>query len=288
MISCRKSKDMMIEALYGELPPAEKEAFYAHLQSCPDCASEYSVLGATLRVMDERRLPDPGPEFWVNYWDRLAAKMGKEDAAESGRVPILARLRCSFAALPRWSYQAAAGAVLVFLGILIGRSVFAPSGRNSPQPGASVPSALAAVSNDPALRAQRYIERSQVLLLGLVNYDPKTQDLYGLDLAGKKAVSRELASQAADIRSSLKDPRQKRLRDLVSELEVILMQIANLDAGNDLDGVEVVKQGVEQRGIFLKIDLTRMASAAGGGEAPPVRPKPGDSSRPKNPNQGKI
>ena len=26
MISCRKSKDMMIEALYGELPPAEKEA----------------------------------------------------------------------------------------------------------------------------------------------------------------------------------------------------------------------------------------------------------------------
>ena len=66
------------------------------------------------------------------------------------------------------------------------------------------------------------------------------------------------------------------------------MQIANLDAGNDLDGVELVKQGVEQKGIFLKIDLTRMASAVGGREAPPARPKPGGSSRPKNPNQDKI
>ena len=34
--------------------------------------------------MDERQTPDPGPEFWDSYWDRLAARMDREDAAESG------------------------------------------------------------------------------------------------------------------------------------------------------------------------------------------------------------
>ncbi|HVP90347.1 MAG TPA: anti-sigma factor [Terriglobales bacterium] len=274
MISCRGSKDLMIEALYGELGPAEREEFDAHLRSCPDCAAEYSVLGATLRVMDERRRPDPGPAFWDGYWNRLAAKMGAEAAPATGRLPLAFRLRRAFEVLPRWPYQAAAGAALIVVGILIGRAVFGPGGRTPRLAGVTTARAATAVSDDPALRARRYVDRSQVLLLGLVNYDPKTQDVAGFDLAGKKAASRELAAEAADIRTSLKDPRQKRYRELVSELEVILMQIANLDAGNDLDGVELVKQGVTDKGIFLKIDLSRM------GWSGPALPGPGPRTGP--------
>ena len=262
MISCPRSKDLMMEALYGELGPAEEEAFDAHLRACPDCAAEYSVLGATLRVMDERRRPDPGPAFWDGYWDRLAAKMNGKAAGTAGRAPLSLRLRRAFEGLPRWSYQAAAGTALIVLGVLIGRAFFGRTGRTPSLPGATAASTATAVSDDPALRARRYVERSQVLLLGLVNYDPKTQDVYGFDLAGKKAASRGLAEEAADIRASLKDPRQKKLKELVSELEVILMQIANLDAGNDVDGVELVKQGVRDKGIFLRIDLSRMGWGA--------------------------
>jgi hypothetical protein len=127
------------------------------------------------------------------------------------------------------------------------------------------------VSNDPAVRAQQYIDRSQILLLGLVNFNPKTEDIYALDLPRKKEISREMVIQAADIRGALTDPRQKRLRELVSDLQVIMMQIANLGAGKDLDGVEIVKGGIEQKGIFLKIDLTRMAMNARGPQAPSPR-----------------
>ncbi len=278
MINCRKSRDMMIEALYGELRPADRESFDAHLRSCPDCASEYSVMGAALRVMDERRRPDPGPEFWDGYWDRLAARLDVTDKAPAVRpqaVPLSARLGRLFSGLPGWTWQAAAGAALVVVGILIGRGIVSPPGRpaglvsavqNPPAAASAVPA-----SNDPSERARRYIDRSQVLLLGLVNYNPKTQDLYALDLEGKKTACRELSLQAADIESSLKDPRQKRLRELVSDLQIIMMQIANLGAGNDLDGVELVKQGVEQRDIFLKIDLNRMALGTAGPQGPSAR-----------------
>jgi hypothetical protein len=111
-------------------------------------------------------------------------------------------------------------------------------------------------------QAGDFIERSKVLLLGLVNYDPSVEDAYAFDMSGKKAVSRLLAAEAPAIRKGLSEPGQRRLRELVGDLEVIMMQIANLEAGQDVDGVEIVKQGVDRRGIFLKIDLDRMARDA--------------------------
>lgn len=271
MMNCRKCKDMMIEALYGELRPAERSLFDAHLGSCPDCASEYSVMGATLRVMDKKQTPDPGPEFWDGYWARLAARMDAEGEAGPARLPLAARAVRFFTLLPRWSYRLAAAAALVAVGILIGRSLLSPPLTISQLQMNPATSSAVPVSNDPAVRAQQYIDRSQILLLGLVNFNPKTEDIYALDLPRKKEISREMVIQAADIRGALTDPRQKRLRELVSDLQVIMMQIANLGAGKDLDGVEIVKGGIEQKGIFLKIDLTRMAMNARGPQAPSPR-----------------
>ncbi len=278
MTKCLKCKDSMIEALYGELGPGEKRAFDEHLRGCQKCASEYSVLGATLRIMDGRTRPDPGQDFWDGYWDRLSGKMEAQAARESaipipGHITLRERIARLFSSLPRWSYQAAGAAALVLAGVLIGRTLLAP-----PEPPATAalgpkgvtPSSAAASSaapssatipvSDPAAdRAYDYLERSKVLLLGLVNYEPGTEDAYALDLPRRRELSRELLSQAADIRGSLVSPGQARLKELVSDLERILLQIANLEAGQDLEAVEIVKDGVEQTSLFLKIDLTQMA-----------------------------
>jgi hypothetical protein len=277
MISCRTSKDRMIEALYGELGPAEKERFDEHLRSCPECASEYSVLGATLRVMDRRERPDPGPAFWDGYWDRLSRRKVWEEAGEAPRTSLGARLARVLSGVPRWSYQAAGAAALILVGILIGsRLINTPvgTGRVETAAGSAAPSGA-------VVQAENYIERSKVLLLGLVNYDAATEDAYAFDLGGKKTMSRELAAQAPAIRGALNARGQKRLRDLVSDLEVIMMQIANLGSGQDVEGVELIKQGVDRRGIFLKIDLDRMgrdarssvdqASPAGGTKLPKTK-----------------
>ncbi|MCX6567601.1 MAG: anti-sigma factor [Candidatus Aminicenantes bacterium] len=255
MISCRTSKDRMIEALYGELGPTEKERFDEHLRSCPDCASEYSVLGATLKVMDQRERPDPGPAFWDGYWDRLSRRKVWEEAGEALRTSLGARLARVLSGIPRWSYQAAGAAALLFIGILIGSRLI-----NTPAP----LSTRAAGDNGAIVQAENFVERSKILLLGLVNYDAAKEDAYAFDLGGKKTMSRELAAAAPAIRGALNERGQKRLRDLVSDLEVIMMQIANLGSGQDVEGVELIKQGVDRRGIFLKIDLDRMGRDARG------------------------
>lgn len=265
MINCRTSKDRMIEALYGELGPTEKERFDEHLRSCPECASEYSVLGATLRLMDKRERPDPGPEFWDGYWDRLSRRMVWEEAGEVPRTSFGARLVRALSGIPRWSYQAAGAAALLLVGILIGSRLITPPAPVSPSYRGAVESGALPVTAGPVVQAENFIERSKVLLLGLVNYDPATEDAYAFDLGRKKTMSRELAAEAPAIRGALKERGQRRLRGLVADLEVIMMQIANLESGQDLEGVELVKQGVDRKGIFLKIDFDRMARDARGG-----------------------
>ena len=267
MSDCKNCREVLIEALYDELGPSEKEAFERHLEACPDCAAERAALAETLRVMDRRERPDPGAEFWDGYWDRLSRRMIWEATAEGRRPSLAARLGAAFSRWPRWAYEAAGAAALILVGILIGRLVLGPSGGMGKATVAGRP-ALAGSPSPAIVQAGDFVDRSKVLLLGLVNYDPATEDAYGFDLAGKKAASRALLAQAPAIRQGLNGPGQRRLRELVADLEVIMMQIANLESGQDLEGVEMVKQGVDRKDVFLKIDLERMAR-----EAAPVRKK---------------
>jgi hypothetical protein len=252
----------MIESLYGELGPAAKEAFERHLEGCPDCASERSAMAEALRIMDRRERPDPGPEFWDGYWDRLSRRLLWE-RTEEGKSPAFAdRLGRLLPRLPRWVYQAAGAAAVLLLGILIGSRIIGP-GAGPGTTAAAAGGAAAGVAPSPAVvQAADFIDRSKVLLLGLVNYDPTTEDAHGLDLDAEKAASRALLAQAPAIRQGLSGPGERRLRELVADLEVIMMQIANLESGQDLEGVELVKQGVDRKSLFLKIDLDRMAREA--------------------------
>lgn len=261
MSECQACRDRMIEALYGELGPDDLDRLERHRKACPECAAEMAALEGTLRLMDKRERIDPGPEFWDGYWDRLSRRMLWE-ATEEGRSPSLAgRLGRLLSRLPRWSYQVAGAAALLLIGIFVGSRLVGPPVR----PGttaAAVPAAAASAPSGSVVQAGRFIERSKVLLLGLVNFDPSVEDAYALDMGRRRTMSRELAAEAPALRRALADGGEKRLRDLVADLEVILMQIANLGAGQDVEGLEIVKQGVDQRGIFLRIDLDRMGRDA--------------------------
>jgi hypothetical protein len=259
MKACHRCRDLFVEALYDELDAQDKAFFAQHLSSCPPCAAEYNFIAETLRTMDARERPDPGRSFWDGYWDRLAGRMEAKRPDVRAGQPWWKRLGLIPSSFPRWAYHVAAAAVLIAVGILVGRSVFSP--RPAPfdvtRQTAQAPSVQPA-ADDPVLRAQNYIDRSKLLLLALVNHDPATEDTYALDLPFQKRVSQELVTQAGALKSDLKDPGQRRLRELVADLETILIQIANLESENDLEAVEIVKQGVESRGLLLKINLNEM------------------------------
>ncbi|MBT8400870.1 MAG: hypothetical protein KJO98_10365, partial [Rhodothermia bacterium] len=63
---------------------------------------------------------------------------------------------------------------------------------------------------------------------------------------------------AADLKPSLEDARMRRLHELVSEIEMIMIQIANLEAEYDMPAVDMVREGVERKGLLFKINVEEM------------------------------
>ncbi|MCB0306602.1 MAG: hypothetical protein KDI38_22765, partial [Calditrichaeota bacterium] len=83
-----------------------------------------------------------------------------------------------------------------------------------------------------------------------------------IDLTRFRQASQNLIAEAGYLKPALQQTRQQRLGKLVNDLELLLIQIANLEAENDLSAIEVIKSGMDERGILLKINLEEMRQAA--------------------------
>lgn len=286
-MKCRECEELLVEALYGELDEDARGRFDAHLDSCVECARSYREMQSTLRVMEGRERPDPGQAYWDGYWNRLTARMEREEERRRSHG-WLGRL---FPALPdvalKWAHRGVLAAVLIVFGAVVGRMVLPGPGTGpemerdaSPDITLSEPSEQGGDEDrvaEPEIRtasaeacARQYIEDSQVLLLALVNFDPVTEAEYLGDWSAEKTRSRELVNQAASLKDDLTDPKQRRLRELVTELELIMLQISNLESTADLEAVDLIRSSVEDGDVMLKINLEKMR----GDDV--AEPKPGE------------
>jgi len=277
MSDCKKCKSLFLEAYYGELDAQRKQFFKDHLLVCDKCQSEFIEMKSTLKFMSKRVRPEPPKEFWDSYEERLAQRIEKEETSEVERGSWWSKLADAFTLAPKWAYQAAAAVVLIVVGVFIGRMLFTPSASEiqqaSQQPGVS---AQQQPGTELVHRTQDYIERSKLILLALVNFDPATEDPYALDLPYQQRVSKELVQEASYLKRELAESDQERLENLIVDLERVLLQIANLESENDFEAIELVKEGVNSRGILMEINLTdlRRSIRRGKSSISPEQPSP--------------
>jgi hypothetical protein len=303
MTTCERYQAWMMEAIYRELDEARRAEFDAHARDCADCTALFSELQATADLMNRRRRPDPGPDFWEGYWRRLEQRVAREDS-----VVVDASRFARRRSLGSWGYRVAAVVAVLVAGVWIGRTVLAPSptsdapqvavetargdstvrapldtGRDRVEPRAdSNDEAIAQREQTPApidaapseqdnattpeptpdsklvlasseADAQRYIERSQLLLLAVLNGEAE-----GGDLGAQKERAGELVRAASTVREGSSD---RRVQELVAQLELILREIAHLEAGSDVDGIEMIRTRVDREGVLLRINLEQMRAA---------------------------
>lgn len=249
MSTCEKMQELFVEALYGDLNAEQLAMLDSHLAACSDCKAELAGMRSTLRVMDGRVRPEPGDDFWRSFDTKLEERINESPTAQPKVISFRKRI-------PQWAWQAAAALFLVGVGVVIGRFYIKqePGIEIARNPAASIP--VQTVSTEAETR--RFLEKSEVLLIGVVNTDSTNEEAYSADLAHQKKVSRDLIQEASLIKPKLNDPRQRRLRELVGDLEVILLQIANLEAEHDQPEIEILKSGVDRKGLLLKINLEQL------------------------------
>ena len=232
-MTCKECNDLMTEALYGELAGTDKADFDAHTSSCGTCSKLFREMQQTLRTMDLHERVEPDPSTREAFWEGIRTELARPEASRS--FPRMAP------AVPAWAYGIAA-VLLVTFGIYLGRTYIRPT--------ESAPKATA-VNDSTDAQAIAYLERTKNLLLGVVNTDDEAVP----DLSHQQEVSRSLIQQAAYFRTALKRPDQERLRRLIHELEVILLELANTEVRPGVPAVELVKKGVYQKSIIFKINV---------------------------------
>jgi len=257
MSECKKCRSLFLEYFYGELDSPKKKFFDDHILVCKKCNSQFEEMEAVLQFTGKRVRPEPPEEFWDSYEKKLDRRIEIENEKPERRFKVI----------PKWAYQAAAAVALIVIGVFIGRALFSP-----PIPGVQHASRQLGLATQlqPEMilvhRSQDYIERTKLILLALVNFDPSIEDPYALDLPYQKQISRELVEEASFLKKELAESDQERLENLVTSLEIILLQIANLESENDLEAIEIVKEGIDRRGILMEINLTDLRLSMKKGE----------------------
>ncbi len=226
--------DRLSEYLDDELTPAERAGVDEHLRGCPGCRVVLEELRrVTLRAA---ALPDAAPR--PSLWPEVAERIGHPGLRPAGGDELAARRRRTAPPL-RW---AAGIAAVLALGIGIGRTL--PHTARQPVAQSTPPA-----RTDPyRLTAEEHLARSHALLVSFqrTSADAQTQALvshWADDLLSNTRLL--LDSPAAD------DPR---LRRLLQDLELVLVQIAQLRGdGAPRAEVDLARDAISESGVLNRM-----------------------------------
>ena len=271
---CGAARRAMPLHYYAALPDAEAAALLLHLSSCAACASEWETMRQALDAADPATVfPREAEVDWDGFARatvaraRAAAISGiagrRPDAPPAWPArPLLALVPAS----ARWAALAAAVlvAALLFYGWPQPRDAGTARVRPSPVAGAgdgpsaeSVRESAEMIASRLARRgATRYLTDSRVLLLNLVQAPARCRRADGeFDITFEKEKSRELLRRKNLHEGNLDALRDRRLADLVGQLESLLIEVASLQDCASARQLHELREQIERRQILLRIDL---------------------------------
>ena len=241
---CKKIQHEFFNAYYNQIEKDKKLMFIDHLKSCAKCADEFSKYKSTLEIMKQYKRPEPGNEFWNMYWENLKPQLIAK------RVSPLSWIKETLTSIsihvrPVYAY---AGTAILFLiiGIFVAKFFLQ-------QPGIKEQTSLNVRQIAGRQNAEHLIQRAQVIFLGIMNNDTN-KPIWAEEIR----ASNQLLKDTDSIKKELDPSTQLRLLTLISELEVLLMQIANIDSEYDPGTVELIRSSIKHQGILFKININEI------------------------------
>ncbi len=284
MTGHRKTRLLLYDYLRGTAGADDERAVGEHLASCAGCAAEAESLRAFLRVApDGSKKPSASLDdaYWSRFADEVAGRIGEEAVAAPGLFERLLGLlgldrisrksggvstgisggfSAGFPSLvPRFSpaFAALAVAVIVFFFVLP-RTMERDDTETMVSEPETATEVVTEVPADSATafdqRLYDYFKRSKALLVGVSNMDPA--EGRAIDLETERRVSRALLREARYLRTGPIDPRSYRL---LSDLDQIMIGLANSDAGHAQPAVDIIRDGIGEKNLLFKLRIQETA-----------------------------
>lgn len=259
MNTCEVIRRSFIEAYYEELSEEQRMMVNQHLASCPACASEYKRVTAALDRMGYYNRPEPDAAFWDRYWDNLQDRLDRESTGATPELRWLKVFASSFlSGRIRVFRPVIAGAALFFIGMLTGWFFF--SGHPTPPIQTMQPLSPQMETVSVHDRAQQYLNRAELILLGIANFDVELEPDYLPSFDQPREMSRDLIAESVGLKEELQSAKQRHLFELIDELEVILLEIANLATDYTIEDIELIQGAVERKAILFKLNINDIVS----------------------------
>lgn len=244
-MDCITFEKKIPDYLEQNLADLERRAFQEHNRACSKCAADLEAFETIASEASSFEKLHASETLWENIEAQLDAPP----------LPFLNKilrtpgeLKEKFFRIPAPVFQLAAVSAVLIAGIFIGRH-FSPTAQKDFAQQTQQQSDVRLI----ARRADSFVEKSKVLFLGIVNAD--VTHIKDSDWNSEKRMAQNLVKQAAVLKDELSSIRQERLKLLIEELELILLEISHIEEEYDAENIELIKSGIDQKGLLLKITL---------------------------------
>lgn len=222
------SDEQLVQHYYGD--EDNRALVTHHLESCEQCRAALSQLSSLLGAVKSAQSPEPLHGFEERMWHKV-----------HGRILEAKRPRWFAFPVRQWVYAAGVTAAIAL-------AFFA--GRFTPQ---TEPTTV--VQNSPEVARERillitvadHLDRSQVMLLELLNADTAGGVEFDRDRAAGLVADNRLYRQAAT-----RDGDAATVA-ILDELERVLLEVENAPEKWSGDELKVLRDAIDNKGLILKV-----------------------------------
>jgi hypothetical protein len=220
---------------YREGDSREGGGIAEHLRECAECRQELQRIEAVYAALSAMPVPDPGGDYELRVWQRLAPRLEERRPRWWEGVFQLRRLAI-----------VGAVAALVVLAFLAGRRT------NDRGPGGQLADAGKLRERVLLVAVGDHLGRSEMILVELANAEPnKDQKLVNISSEQKRAE--DLVEENRLYRQTALREGDTAMASTLDELERVLLDIANSPDEVTPAQFESLQKRIESRGILFKV-----------------------------------
>lgn len=228
------SDEDLVLHYYGEADGGPR-ALDAHLAACRECRAAYESLRTVLTAVPADEVPVRGADYGAQVWRRLEPKLETTPKVISSRPE---RVRTFAPRRLLWTGALAASLVAAFL---LGR--YTPRGPGGGGTSGPVRERIL------LLAVGDHLDRSQVVLLELLNADP----LASRDVTAERHSAEDLLSANRLYRQAAVRSGDAGVARVLEELERVLIEVANGPAELGPQDLAALRRRIESQGVLFRV-----------------------------------
>ena len=215
-----------------------------HLRTCGDCSTEYEAIQRVLAIVDQAPVPERGDEYGQAVWNRLRWRLERRRRTWPAIAAAAAVLAFVFFAGQWWQLRKTGAPV----GVPVAQTMTSPSAT------AVRTDTVATTGRVLLVVVSDHLDSSERVLAELANADPRR----GLGEDDGRQRAADLVADNRIYRQSATQRGDRRLADLLADLEPILIELSNHEGALRGDDLRELQQRIEAHGLLFKV---RVASA---------------------------